>query len=407
MNNKKILIVSLTFPPMGDATANIIGKLINKFKAHGCEVSGLALKTTDSDKTEYNGINVYHINHKQYSILSKSRKIGDRIKCLMMRINSKLPNWWKKGSYHEYEARAIYKAMKKFYLSSYDAVLCVCAYYSAIEGVLRYKKASKSNFKVLLLQVDPLTDNLSYPQRQYEKRKAYEKKLYENCDYVFTTPIIYDNIEKNGFRKDNVSVVEFPLVEKPCYSEDIKIQDKKENEIRCVFAGYLYPNIRDAKYTLELFSKFKNENIKLYILGTGQEELLKSYENGSLKGRLIRLGSLSSNVCNAWLKDADVLVNIGNSVLNQVPSKIFDYVSRGKCILNICKSEKCPTLRYLNKYPLAINIIEGKDLNKEDFNRIEQLIINIQWKIIDYNKVEEIFYDCTPQYVAETILEKV
>ena len=54
----------------------------------------------------------------------------------------------------------------------------------------------------------------------------------------------------------------------------------------------------------------------------------------------------------------DVLINIGNSVLNQMPSKIFEYINCGKPIINIYKSPECPTLKYLTKYPLALNIPE-------------------------------------------------
>ena len=36
-------------------------------------------------------------------------------------------------------------------------------------------------------------------------------------------------------------------------------------------------------------------------------------------------------------QEADILVNIGNSIDNQMPSKIFEYISTGKPILNFYK----------------------------------------------------------------------
>ena len=57
-------------------------------------------------------------------------------------------------------------------------------------------------------------------------------------------------------------------------------------------------------------------------------------------------------------QEADILVNIGNAIDNQMPSKIFEYISTGKPILNFYKVPNCPTLKYLNNYPLALNLYE-------------------------------------------------
>ena len=53
-------------------------------------------------------------------------------------------------------------------------------------------------------------------------------------------------------------------------------------------------------------------------------------------------------------------MNIGNAVDNQMPSKIFEYISTGKPIINIFKSTDCPTLKYLGRYPLVLNIHEAE-----------------------------------------------
>ena len=53
-----------------------------------------------------------------------------------------------------------------------------------------------------------------------------------------------------------------------------------------------------------------------------------------------------------------MLVNIGNSVDNFMPSKIFEYISTGKPIINVYKIPECPTLKYLAEYPLALCVSE-------------------------------------------------
>ncbi len=402
----KILIVSLTLPPENSATANLIGKLIVQMQGQGCRVDGLTLKNelSDKDVDEVGGMTVYYADYIKSSP-KNDRSFKSMWLYIRKRIEQRMPNYWRKGVYHELGTRALVKALYKFKLNDYDAILCPCAYYDAVEAVLRYKKSSGIGSKVALHQVDPLTDNEAYPKKQYRARKAYEKMLYDTCEVVFTTPIIYEKCDEHGFAKERAIPVEFPLICMPISKRKMDIPERSEDEIRCVFAGYLYPTIRDAKYTMELFSRFSDPRIKLYVLGSGQETLLNEYENGSLRGRLIRLGVVPSEISEAWMDDADVLVNIGNSVTNQVPSKIFDYISRGKTILNTCKSDRCPTLNYTKDYPPTINVMEDRSLTDEDVELIEKAILENYRVRIPFSQIKEQYISCTPEYIAKQILE--
>ncbi len=396
----KVLILSLTLPPENSATANLIGKLVKALREQGHTVDGLTLR----EKVSGEAMSDELLQTVYYAESSKRRSVFGRIVELCRRVQRRFPCWWKKGAYHEEEVRPLVKAMKKHALNNYDIFLCVCAYYSAVEAALRYKKKEKIPSKLALFQVDPLTDNEAYPRGQYKKRKAYETRLYEVCDHVFTTPILYKKCKKNGFSVKHTTPVEFPLVCEPIRKTEISVFPKEFNEIRCVFAGFLYPTLRDARYTMELFSAFSDLNIRLYVLGTGQEDLLDEYANGALKGRLVRLGAVSAAVSAAWMDSADVLVNIGNSVANQVPSKIFDYISRGKCVLNTCKSDACPTIDYMSRYPLAINVVENLPLCRDTAEHIENELLKKCYNTVPFSEIETAFEACTPAYVAERII---
>ena len=396
----KILILSLTLPPENSATANLIGKLAGALREQGHTVDGLTLRQKNAQVAAPELLQtVYCAENAVPGPKGIRKRIGD----LYLRVLRRLPCWWRKGAYHEEEVRPLVRAMDKYALGDYDVILGVCAYYSAIEAAIRYKKKSGILSKIALLQVDPLTDNEAYPKGQYKKRKRYEKRLYKVCDHVFTTPILYQKCEGNGFSVERTTAAEFPLVCEPRITSGIEVAAKQPSEIRCVFAGFLYPNIRDARYTLELFSAFTDPNIRLYVLGTGQEALLDEYANGALAGRLVRLGAVSSEESAAWMDSADVLVNIGNSVTNQVPSKIFDYISRGKCILNTCKSEACPTLAYMNRYALAVNVIEQLPLASEIAERVQGKLTEKSGLTVPFSEIEQVFEACTPRYVAEQI----
>ena len=116
------------------------------------------------------------------------------------------------------------------------------------------------------------------------------------------------------------------------------------------------------------------------------------------------MGHKSSEECGAWINGSDILVNIGNSVINQVPSKIFSYISTGKPILNICKSSACPTIPYLERYPYVRNVIEGAAVSGELAEEVENWILKMAGKSMSYTVIEKEFENCTGNYIAKQMI---
>lgn len=107
------------------------------------------------------------------------------------------------------------------------------------------------------------------------------------------------------------------------------------------------------------------------------------------------------------MQSADILVNIGNTVENQIPSKLLTYISFGKPIINIMKSSNCPTLEYMNRYPLSYNILETFDLIEKEAKKLESFIYESNGKSIAFDQIEKIFYECTPSYVGKRLYDIV
>jgi len=395
-----ILLVSVTMPPDGSATASVISHLMPYFQTRGCQVDGVTIKSNldDTNISIYKGMKIYHAN---YIIGSRTRRktISEVVFAIRKRIFWKL-HPIKTNIYNEVLVRALVRVMEKCVAERYDVIIPVCAYYDAAEAVLRYKKRHRMQSKIIFYQLDPLAENARL-QCDTKHLEAYERALYNECEAVFTTPIIARIKREKGWSLSKVLPVELPLVKRIAPNRSIpRIQD----EIRCVFAGYLYQDIRDATYTLELFSILSDPNIHLYILGSGQEQKVEEYERGKLAGRLHRLGTLSEDECSAWLESADVLVNIGNTVMNQIPSKIFTYISYGKTILNICKSYECPTLEYMKQYPLSINLVESESVSNKDAKYVEKSIIQNLGYLKPFEEIQQKYVECTPEYVAKQML---
>ena len=134
----------------------------------------------------------------------------------------------------------------------------------------------------------------------------------------------------------------------------------KEAKIpRCLFCGSIYGGIRNPDYTIRLFKPLiEHDKVELHFVGVCRDEISEEFKDLNIFCH----GMVPLDKAMEFMNQADFLVNIGNSVINQVPSKIFDYISMGKPIINVCKSRKCSTLPYFERYPLAINLFEEKNI---------------------------------------------
>jgi hypothetical protein len=106
------------------------------------------------------------------------------------------------------------------------------------------------------------------------------------------------------------------------------------------------------------------------------------------------------------MDSADVLFNISNTLDNQVPSKIFDYFSMGKAILNLQKIENCPAQEYFDRYPVCHTV---KEFEQSDSGTLLEFLQGAKGKKVDFDTVKQIYGTATVDYVAkamETAFEK-
>ena len=402
----KILFLYDYIPFSSDAVGNLINNIAPYFKEKGNEVYIASTKSSYKQKKviEFSSGKVLTVNYVMDKMLDKKCFI-DFVHYYARRVKNRLIKKKEQGLFDKTRIKICSKFLNKIHKKyNFDVIIPICSNYLWLESAIIFKEKTQSNVKIALYQVDPFSENFNKKDFDTKVLESFEEKLYASCDVIFTTPIIYELKKKAGKRLEKLVPIELPGIVERIVTEAIK---KEENEIRCIFSGFLYKAVRNPKFMLELFSNFENKNIKLYLIGAGCEDIVKEYQKGSLNGRLITLGKLGVEDNANWLNSANVLLNIGNLVENQVPSKIFNYFSTGKPIINICKIDNCSSKKYMDKYPLAINVKEVEDLTKDDCFKVENFILNSVGKTVNYATVEEIFYDCKPEYIVDKMLSKL
>ncbi len=244
-----------------------------------------------------------------------------------------------------------------------------------------------------------------------KKRTSKEIKLIKKSDMVITTAALYDEYQKDRLYqkyKHKYTAVDFPLI---VAKENLSARgafDFDDDNINILFCGKISDEYRSPEFLLNVFKKsLKNiPNMRLYFLGDVNSEVMDK-EPLCQNNHIEIHGSVPIEFANSTMMSADILVNIGNNIPNMVPSKIFDYFSTGKPILNIAKIPDCPAAQYIEKHPLHLTLKEFEPFDTPRQNRFEQFVLYSKNKSLDFHSIEKIFYTATPEYAAKIILNTI
>ena len=80
-----------------------------------------------------------------------------------------------------------------------------------------------------------------------------------------------------------------------------------------------------------------------------------------------------------------------------MPSKIFDYFSLGKPVLNVQKIDNCPSREYFDRYPLSFTLTD----RTPDVQGMKEFLLSAKGRCVSYDTVLELFYDATLEYAAD------
>ena len=407
-SRKKILFVcSDNFPKYG---AN--GKMLNNIFCHGLkdryEIHVLTHKfdLNDLDDEVIAAVHVHRFfswfmfpKEKLKSLLKTGRPsvyLNLLAKKIIPKVKAKYdPGFFISKDYSDELYESIKRLDEEY---SFDVIVPNLIGYENADATVRYKKNHPDSV-VILYQLDPCGDNLLEKPGSAEKRLRFEQFFLEGTDAVITTPIIkrrYQRVFESKF-SDKTTAMEFPAVEHVAqnYSYD-------ENRIVCLFTGNIYKKIRDPRYTLKVFKALNGSGIELHILGKCDEKI----EEELMSGNIIFHGSVPSEKVTVYTRNANILVNIGNSMTNQVPSKIVEYISTGKPIINIHKNADCPTLPYFEKYEYICNVLEKDDLDERDVETVKEFILANYNKYENNERIVEDYKECTASYCA-SVFEKI
>lgn len=223
-------------------------------------------------------------------------------------------------------------------------------------------------------------------------RKEEEIRVFQNAKKIFIMPALLND---HDFLEDftgKISVLDLPIIPVKCKNTNFN----NTNDIVFVYAGMFYKEIRSPEILFELFKELP-PNYVLHLYSRGCDDIVQKYQ--AILGKRLQVhGFIETDELEKKISEANILVNIGNTVNNQVPSKVYESVAYGKPILNLYQREDDISIQHLRKYPVCINIA----YQRETFDQLRDFI---QWceEVRNIN----LDYDEATRNLSEKRLENV
>lgn len=410
--NKKMLIISLNPYPNYGTGSNLFnhilfdGKMIDKFS--NIDLVTYANSYYDNAIENINGIKVFRIiTHRMLNKRYLFKTLFKHPIVFVISIFSKIiyiiyNKLISKSCLDHIVVNEVYNKLVEIKADIYDVILVIVCPYEAAISTSSYIKNTKT--KLFIWQVDPCSTNISMSKSSFKERLNIEDKIFNAAYRVFSVPQTYIDLSMNTsfFNKfcDKIIKMNLPLITKNNLYHIAQNNYRKNKKIyHCVFMGNIYNGIRDPLYTIRLFDNLDADFAKLYIYGETTEDLSSKNVVFNQKVTILEAHRIMNN--------ADFLVNIGNKMINQVPSKIYEYISFGKPIINICKNRNCPTLSILKKYPYVLNLYEEENIFDEQVNKLYNFIATNVNKHVSFDFIKKAYFECTPEFCAKMMLDEI
>ena len=266
----------------------------------------------------------------------------------------------------------------------------------------------------ILIQFDPYTNNQTLPKgRKWEKRRRLESEVINKLDSLFVVDFVYDEMSRLGLGNANKLVsMPFPAIETDADGNFNNLEDfnnklnrdNKNKIIKFLYTGVFYDIIRNPEFLLKLFEKLP-ENYEFHFVGGGAWNTVKKFVN-ELGKRLVLYGWRSSDEVKNFLREADILVCLNNSITNQMSSKILEYICTGKPVLNIYKVDDCPSLKYTARYKNCMDLKEA-EITPEMLNKIINFVDTHINTIEPLDDIMKNFKENTDFHAANMIEDKL
>lgn len=411
MLKQKILILQEHLFADTGANPKLIFQICYQLQTLGYDVSILGIAHAKEELVpEYNGIHLIHEPANKvkiyYGVVSRFGNFK-RLRYILYPRSIKY-------RIHQ-EHTPYYIEMRDWlnrHIEEYDVMIACCSPYYPLALAAEFAH----RIPVIYYKMDPVA-TISHKEGPDNSLTTVENEIaWDNVAMcIITTDVIfkYYNQLPTKVNAHKVVLANYPGVHERKLSATTNAiaQSLEPDKLHLFFIGKFYREIRHPQYLFDIMERLSSAPIVLHIVGPIEEMRFdQAYVDKYLSNKIpnIRVhGAVFSVEADDLLLHADVLVHVGNAVDSLMPSKILDYISSGKPILNLCKIRTCPTLPLMEKYPLGMTLFEEEPLSDEKVESVKRFCEDNKGKQVPYAEIEKLYPECTIEYVGRQFDETI
>ena len=388
--------VLLTRAYLGEATANGIcaRNIVNELRARKHDVEIICCEDDKCNKTAEAGV---HIVEGTGECLSAG--LTHKLSTALQILSGRVANTDKKLVSNYFDALNEINNEK-----TVDGIIAIYFPRESVEAMRLFKERHNC-VKTIIYELDSMGDGVSSaPFKSIYKRNwmNWMFKVYERIDNIIimqSHEVYWKNTYGARF-SPKMKIADIPVLTEKRYAENNDIK------ITMIYAGLIKKKYRSASFLLNVLAELKdrvNYEFSFYSRGDSEVELAEAATHNK---KILNKGYVSQEILDEAILNSDILVSIGNSVSRSVPSKIITYISYGKPIIHFASQKDDVCNEYLENYELALVVDQNRTV-EEACESILGFLKKIQGVTVRFAEIKDRFYQCTPEYSAELIIESI
>ena len=407
---KKVLFVLSSYYPRPSANGVCVQMIAEEYLKRGYKVFCIChAQSSDMKKRMIKGVEVHFIKHLLKDLMFEKRMTAkSNLKRYIYYTLQRFCSYF--NTLDTIFSFPISKRMsKRFYnkireicdLQDIDTIIAVNQPIEAVYAAILIKQEFPG-IRFVTYLLDPIcgkSKHLFIGEKETLLRKQdIEKKVLNVSDVVIAqithkTKLNYlpDSIQ------NKIQYLGVPLLTNKIINKQKAI---KHVDYTIIYAGTVDSNYRPATFIIKALALSKKIKLKMFLTA-GFESAFRL--TGELNARNITIsGPVDRDILLREYKDADCLLNIGNTMEDQMPSKIFEYMSYGKPIISTYRIENDTSKEIVENYPAGLCIDERTE-NLENVAKQIEIFLSGELPNIDFNLLKNIY----PEYLPETFVDVV
>lgn len=393
---KNLLLVSGSYAPYVNANTNCIAKIIPALQANGFAVTVLTIayeKGLSADE-ERDGVRILRAAVPEIAQIDRVLYQNPRLSRGVLRIVRGVLGRIAYGFANKLKWRRLKKAYRKAD-GPFPYMLSVV---NPIDAHQIAYRLAQPDTKWVMYNLDSYVFNYSYSGSPEQRMHTEQQWCRKACGVINTVGMREENARHGYFPYRDMAQLDLPLPNFELPETEYTHTHADGEKIVLRYMGMFYENIRRPDELLRFLETLDPEKYSAEFYGPCCDYLRTHFS--ALPACVQLMKTVSVAQCRALTQTADILVNVGNTCPNQVPSKIFECIASGRPILNFYSDENEPGLAYLRRYPCAVHARSAQQITPQDLDALME-----RAKTVTAAELRTIYADCLRDNVTQELAE--